>query len=256
MNDVSKPHSVHASSSIKRLLGFALAAFFFTVFLSLGTWQVFRLDYKLDLIERVENRVHAPPVDAPRAAEWPAVNRDTHEYLNVKLQGALLPQYTTRVQATTALGAGHWLLTPLRQANGEIVWINRGYIPVNEADPMTVDNTQGQFEVRGLLRLSETGGAFLRENEPAGNRWYSRDIDALSKHHNLKSVAPYFIDAGTPRNLGEEITGFTPKTYPVDGLTVIKFHNSHLVYAFTWYALALMVAGITVWLNRKQATQA
>ena len=251
MNDVSKPHSVHASSSIKRLLGFALAAFFFTVFLSLGTWQVFRLDYKLDLIERVENRVHAPPVDAPMAAEWPAVSRDTHEYLNVKLQGALLPQYTTRVQATTVLGAGHWLLTPLRQANGKIVWINRGYIPVNEADPMTVENTDGQFEVRGLLRLSETGGAFLRENDPAGNRWYSRDIEALSKHHNLKSVAPYFIDAGTPRNLGEEITGFTPKTYPVDGLTVIKFHNSHLVYAFTWYALALMVAGITVWLNRK-----
>jgi surfeit locus 1 family protein len=163
MNDVSKPHSVHTFSSIKRLLGFALAAFFFTVFLSLGTWQVFRLDYKLDLIERVENRVHAPPVDAPRAAEWPAVNRDTHEYLNVKLQGALLPQYTTRVQATTALGAGHWLLTPLRQANGEIVWINRGYIPVNEADPMTVDNTKGQFEVRGLLRISEADGAFLRK---------------------------------------------------------------------------------------------
>lgn len=256
MNDVSKRHSARASGSIKRLLGFALAAFFFSVFFALGTWQVYRLDYKLDLIERVESRIHAAPVDAPAAADWPTVGRETHEYLNVKVQGEFLPQYTTRVQATTLLGAGHWVLTPLRQATGDIVWINRGYIPVNGVDPMTAENTQGQFEVRGLLRISETGGSFLRKNDPAGNRWYSRDIEALSQYHKLHAVAPYFIDAGTPRNLGEEITGFTPKAYPVDGLTVIKFHNSHLVYTLTWYALALMVAGITVWLNRKSVALA
>lgn len=251
MNEVSNTHSNRAPNLMKRLLGYALAAFFFSAFFALGTWQVYRLDYKLDLIDRVESRVDSPPVNAPTAAEWPTVSRDTHEYLNVKVQGELLPQYTTRVQATTVLGAGHWLLTPLRQTGGEIVWINRGYIPVNEADPMTAGNTQGQFEVRGLLRISEAGGAFLRKNDSTGNRWYSRDIAALSSHHGLQAAAPYFIDAGTPRNLGEAITGFTPKTYPVDGLTVIKFHNSHLVYAFTWYALALMVAGVTVWLNRK-----
>jgi surfeit locus 1 family protein len=245
----------NATNTVKRLLGFALAAFFVLVFCALGTWQAYRLDYKLELIERVNNRVHAQAVEPPTKAAWAAVGRDTHEYLNVKVQGELLPEYTTRVQATTALGAGHWLMTPLRNSAGNIVWINRGYIPVNVADPMTVENTQGQFEVRGLLRISEAGGAFLRENDPAGQRWYSRDIAALSAYHGLKDVAPYFIDAGTPRNLNEEITGFSPKSYPVDGLTVIKFHNSHLVYAFTWYALALMVAGITVWLSRKQNAQ-
>ena len=35
---------------------------------------------------------------------------------------------------------------------------------------------------------------------------------------------------------------------PVAGLTVITFHNSHLVYAITWYTLALMVA-IAIWLG-------
>jgi surfeit locus 1 family protein len=29
---------------------------------------------------------------------------------------------------------------------------------------------------------------------------------------------------------------------PTPGLTVIHFHNSHLVYAITWYTLALMTA--------------
>ena len=30
---------------------------------------------------------------------------------------------------------------------------------------------------------------------------------------------------------------------PVGGLTVIAFRNNHLVYALTWFALALMLAG-------------
>jgi len=46
-------------------------------------------------------------------------------------------------------------------------------------------------------------------------------------------VAPYFLDADDSPN---------PGGWPVGGLTVVRFHNSHLVYALTWYGLALMVA--------------
>lgn len=235
----------------KRLSGFVLAFVLFTGFFGLGTWQVYRLDYKLALIDRVESRVNAAPVIAPEAKEWSSISREGDEYRSIRLEGEFLPQYTTRVQATTVLGAGHWLLTPLRTLKGEIVWVNRGYIPVNQPDPMSTDNTQGAFEVTGLLRLTEPGGAFLRKNDPSRNRWHSRDIAALSEHHQLTPAAPYFVDAGKPRNLSAEMTAFTPESYPVDGLTVIKFSNSHLVYAITWYALALMVAGITFWLNKK-----
>jgi surfeit locus 1 family protein len=47
-------------------------------------------------------------------------------------------------------------------------------------------------------------------------------------------VAPYFIDADAAANSGG---------VPAGGLTVIHFHNNHLVYAITWYALALMTLG-------------
>ncbi len=50
----------------------AIVVLFLTValtglLLALGTWQVKRLSWKLDLIERVEARVHAEPTDAPAA---------------------------------------------------------------------------------------------------------------------------------------------------------------------------------------------
>jgi surfeit locus 1 family protein len=59
-------------------------------------------------------------------------------------------------------------------------------------------------------------------------------------------VAPYFVD---------EEAG-ADSTAPVGGLTVIAFRNSHLVYAITWYGLALMVlvgAGIVIREERRRA---
>ena len=81
--------------------------------------------------------------------------------------------------------------------------------------------------------MSESGGAYLRSNEPAADRWYSRDVAAIAAARGLSNVAPYFIDAEASE---------TPSTdAPVGGLTVIRFNNNHLQYALTWFALALMV---------------
>src|SRR5690606_28857381 len=115
--------------------------------------------------------------------------------------------------------------------------INRGFVPPNHRDPAT--RRQGQIEdvttVTGLLRLSESGGAYLRTNEPATDRWYSRDVAAIAAARGLTDVAPYFIDA--------DASEAQPGDAPVGGLTVIKFSNNHLQYALTWFALAVMVAG-------------
>ena len=87
------------------------------------------------------------------------------------------------------------------------------------------------------------GGGFLRENSPATQHWYSRDVAAIGASHMLSNVAPYFVDAKAKSE--------TASDAPVGGLTVISFHNNHLVYALTWFALALMVAGITWWIVRE-----
>ena len=81
--------------------------------------------------------------------------------------------------------------------------------------------------------MSEPGGGFLRANDPAADRWYSRDVAAIAAARGLDEVAPFFIDAdGTP--------GATAP--PLGGLTVVAFPNNHLLYAFTWFAMALLLA--------------
>lgn len=199
---------------------------------ALGVWQVKRLFWKLDLIERVETRVRAEPVDAPPPAAWSSITPDSSEYLTVRVAGRFLHDKETLAQAVTDLGGGFWVLTPFETAQGFTVLVNRGFVPAERRDPATrVDTTVGETAVTGLLRLSEPVGAFLRGNDPAGNRWYSRDVAAIASARGLGAVAPYFIDADATPNAG----GF-----PVGGLTRVHFANNHLVYALTWFCLALM----------------
>jgi surfeit locus 1 family protein len=228
-----------------------IAALFFAGFTALGTWQVKRLFWKLDLIERVEQRAFSAPQPLPDPARWPQISAASDEYRHVRLEGTYLYDLTTRVQATTALGSGHWLLTPLQIPDGRIIFVNRGFItPTGQevARQRAPENESSRVIVTGLLRMSEPGGAFLRKNDADGGRWYSRDVQALAKSQGLSDVAPFFIDA----DAATAGTAQTQNGYPVGGLTVLRFHNNHLVYAVTWYALALMMAGCAWWLVREE----
>ncbi|MYZ44322.1 SURF1 family protein [Schauerella aestuarii] len=290
----------------------ALAAF--AGFVSLGTWQVERRAWKLDLIERVNARVAAPAVPAPAAAQWPSINADDNAYQHVDVTGTFQHDRETLVQAVTDLGSGFWVLTPLQRTDGTTVLINRGFVPSDKRDPASRSDTapSGTTTVTGLLRVTEPGGGFLRKNDPAADKWYSRDVAAIAQARGLTQTAPYFIDAdAAPRQggagfgrqlapagrnspFGRSSEGTTDSAtdpassapvavppsapagasrppagfaagaalapaaaaqepaWPVGGLTVISFPNSHLVYAITWYGLALMVALATWYVARTE----
>ena len=237
-----------ATASPLRLALWGIAATLaFAGFVALGTWQVHRRIWKLDLIARVEQRLQAPAAAAPSRAQWPQLNAASDEYRKLCLDGSFLHDHETLVQAVTRLGPGDWVMTPLRTPDGDIVLVNRGYVASEQRAPAarSAGQVPGPLRVCGLLRLSEPHGGFLRRNDAAGGDWYSRDVAAIAAAQGLpaQDVAPYFLDADDKPN---------PGGWPVGGLTVVRFHNSHLVYAITWYALALMVAGAAAILARQE----
>lgn len=228
-----------AAPSTRRAVLLALTLAACLLFLGLGSWQVARRAGKIALIERVEQRVHAPAEPAPGRTLWPLVGVARDEYRHVAVQGRYLYDRSTLVQAVTERGAGYWLMTPLRQSDGSIVLVNRGYVAAGWRPPPAQAADGAAVGLTGLLRVSEPGGGFLRHNDATANRWYSRDVAAIAAARGLTDVAPYFIDADAGATDAE----------PVGGLTVIHFHNNHLVYALTWYALALLAgtAAVRAW---------
>jgi surfeit locus 1 family protein len=207
-------------------------------FLALGVWQLERRVWKLDLIAAVQQRAHAAPVMAPGPQAWPRIDAAHDAYRRVRADGVFLNDQETLVQAVTEKGAGFWVMTPLRTDQGFIVLVNRGFVPTDRS--ATAARAKGRIGgstvIIGLLRVSEPRGGFLRRNDPIRRRWYSRDVAAIARADGLTGVAPYFIDADARPN---------PGGWPLGDLTVIRFPNSHLVYALTWFGLAVMTAGWT-----------
>lgn len=201
-----------------------LAALLVAAFGSLGVWQVHRLSWKRHLIARVDAGIHAAPVPASLSLN-PA-----DEYRRVIASGRFRHDAATLVRASTQLGSGYWVITPLLTDAGFTVLVNRGFVSPDAR--RSYARPAGHVRIVGLLRLTEPGGGFLRGNDPAVNRWYSRDVAAIAAARRIPApVAPYFIDAqANPAT----------RTPPIPGLTVVTFANNHLVYAITWFALAAM----------------
>lgn len=227
------------------VLAMLLAVGFFSIFVALGTWQVQRLHWKVDLIRDVDARVHALPVAAPAPAQWPQVEAGHLRYLHVQLSGHYLRGKSTLVHGGSSQGYGYWVMTPFQTDRGFLVLVNRGFVPPKLAASASDGDAKapaGPVTLTGLLRQSEPHGGFLRDNQPDRNQWYSRDVAAIAAARALPAAktAPYFVDA--------EAVGSSP-VYPVAGLTKIHFRNAHLGYAITWYLLALgtlLCAGIFI----------
>jgi surfeit locus 1 family protein len=202
----------------------------------LGVWQLHRRAWKLALIAQVERKLAAAPVAASGPERWPAVSADD-AYTRLEVHGRYRPDRITFVQAVTDLGPGYWVMTPLVADRGFTLLVNRGFVP-QETKGRPIPAPAGTVDITGLLRPSEPHGGFLRANDPAADRWYSRDLAAIAAKRGIGPVAPYFIDADAATSPG----------WPRGGLTVIRFPNNHLQYALTWFAMAALLAGAVGWM--------
>lgn len=243
-----------------------IATLAFAGFSALGVWQVERRAWKLDLMERVAQRIHAPAVAPPDRSNWNTVSASRDEYRRIRLRGTYLHEQSALVQASTVLGTGYWVMTPLRLDDQSIVLVNRGFVPQAQKNGPWRHRQEpaGEVMLTGLLRLTEPHGGFLRDNRPQENRWFSRDVQQIGQSRGLSPLAPYFVDADGPgasafpdapavspsassepvQTTATRASGqlhIADERLPVAGLTVVSFNNNHLMYAITWFGLAILV---------------
>ncbi len=226
------------------LLAAGLTAVAVGVFAGLGTWQVQRLHWKHRLIETVTARTRAPAIPAPDRDDPLTRDGEALDYTRVTVRGHFLEGNDAHVQALLGEprgrygGPGSWILSPLARADGAIVWINRGFVPVDrmaEAAPVRAGET---VTIEGIARRPEPRGAFTPADEPAKNLWFVRDPQRLSAAFGLSVAAtlPYTIDADAATT--------PPSGLPQAGETRLSFPDNHLGYALTWYGLALAALGV------------
>ncbi len=233
------PPPAPAPTPLRRVVFGLGAAFVFLTLLGLGTWQVQRRAWKLDLIARTEGGSTRPPCRRPPPPRGPRSAPTTPTGTSPSPAGSSHDR-ETRVQAVTEYGAGFWVLTPLRREDGSLVLVNRGFVPWDRKDPASRPEGQvaGPGDGHGPPAPHRTRRRLPARERSGGESLVLAGRGRHRRRPGLSDVAPYFVDADAAPN---------PGGLPVGGLTVVSFPNSHLVYAVTWYGLALMLGGFFVY---------
>ena len=202
----------------------------------LGNWQMARLVWKTELIERIETRLAAPIMPLPPAAKWPSLEQALYEYRRVQLTGRFDHSKEQYWYARSKQGAvGVHVITPFQLTDGASVLVNRGFVPQEKRDPKTRLSGQikGQVQLSGLLHWSGQRKWFNPPDEPEHNFWFVRDVAGMAKNIGLQA-APFFVDV-------DNMPAPAFYAWPLGGQTHIDLPNRHLGYALTWYGLALVL---------------
>ncbi|MEZ0281399.1 SURF1 family protein [Methyloceanibacter sp.] len=223
------------------LLFTAFSAASLALLIGLGIWQLERLEWKQGLIAQIEARAHAWPVTLKEVMTRARAGEDVG-YLRVRVEGRFDNGKERYLYAVSDGTPGWHVITPLTTLDGEVVLVDRGFVPDAFKEPSS--RTQGEINdavtVTGLARAPDTQGRFIPDNEPAENRWFWRDLGAMSKSMfpaGAPDIAPFFLEAERSD---------IPGGWPLGGQTRLDLPNNHLQYALTWFLLALCLVVIYV----------
>ncbi len=205
----------------------------------LGNWQVERLNWKLDLIEKLDTRYGLPSIAIPSTVSDP----DEWVYRHVSVSGRYLHMREMPLYSIGPNGRpGYDLFTPLLTRNGNYVIINRGWVPEDMKEQILRPDTikSDMVQITGVLRKSWNRERFAPENDLVRNIWYYGDLQAMAEAQDLDQVFPMFLYADKDTEQGN---------LPIGGRTRLKLVNNHLDYAMTWYGLAVVLLVIYVIFN-------
>ena len=199
------------------------------VLLWLGAWQLQRMAWKNDILAQIEAGIVAPPVALPARPDPKTDNR-----LSVKVEALIGFDEAHVLYSTKRSGPGFLVIvTGLTKPDDRRVLIDMGYI--TEAQKNTVRTPQTVTVVGNLLWPNETDG-FTPEPNMEKNIWFARDADKMAAHFDTE---PFMIVA---RSIEKGDFGSDPQ--PI-GLNI---PNDHKEYAITWFSLAIVWLGMTLYL--------
>ncbi|MDC3119395.1 SURF1 family protein [Candidatus Pelagibacter sp.] len=203
--------------------------FIIIVLLSLGFWQIYRLNWKLDLINQIENSLKNDPVELTQT--------NKKNYLRVKTSGKIDFDNQIYLYHLNQNGKpGFEVINPILIDN-ENYLINRGWIPFNKKDLPEI-NEINQNEIVGTLMLQRKSSMFKPENDIKKNYWFTLDRNDIFNHTERK-----FSDYIIYLNGNYEI--------PKPRVITAKISNNHKKYAITWFSMAISILLIYLYFRKK-----
>ena len=229
----------NTSRNYRLLLVIPVASF------GLGTWQIYRLQWKKGKIRELESRTQAEPIPLPDDILNEGKISEMN-YRNVLVKGHF--DHTKEIyigprplnkagQHPGGSGllsgrsqSGYQIVTPFVLDNGHRILVNRGWVPKNKKDPSS--RLEGQIldhiKLTGIIRSGEQRPQFTPKIADNASDWHYCDVERIA---SILNTLPVLIDADSRS---------TVPNGPIGGQTTVTLRNEHLQYIITWYSLCAL----------------
>jgi len=203
--------------------------FIILVLLSLGFWQIYRLNWKLDLINQIENSLKNDPVEL--------TSSEKKNYLRIKTSGEIDFDKQIYLYNLNDNGKPGFEVINSIKINNENYLINRGWIPFEKKDLPEI-NLIDQNEVIGTILLQPKYSSFKPKNDLEKNYWFTLNREDIFKFTG-KKFSKYIIYLGGDYNV------------PKPKVITAKISNNHKKYALTWFSMAISILLIYLYFRKK-----
>ncbi len=224
------------------------------VLIALGAWQVYRMQWKAELIDELQIRGNAPAIQLPVDSRIPTSDL---LYRPVRITGRYIHDAERHLLNRVRDGTpGINLVTPLvRSDGGPTLMVDRGWAPMDwpsRANDAGAAETE-VVEVTGIVRRAEPPGWLTPANRPDENEWYFVDLAAMAGSVGVLPFVDFYIYAtgeatavaGPANGEGAAVAEPSGKAetrpapeFPIPNTWQVDLPNNHLSYAITWFALA------------------
>ncbi len=202
---------------------------FILIFISLGLWQIIRLEWKNDLILEIENSIKKPPIKL--------ANSNKKNYLRIKTSGNIDFNKQIYLYNLNDEGIpGFEVINPIL-INNENFLINRGWIPF-EKKGLEQINLIDENNIIGTLKLQGRKNIFKPDNDIKENYWFSLNREDILKFTGKKfSKYIIYLDGNYQFPKPKKITA--------------NISNNHKKYAITWFSLAISILMLYLYFRKK-----
>ena len=220
---------------LKRAYLFQLFVIIFvTIFCALGTWQLYRLQWKLELISEITFGLDSSPIEYSNSIE--------KNYQWVSAKGKFNFDKQIYLYSLNENGKpGYDVITPFRTNKNENVLVNRGWIKKElKNNPIINKNIEDEQKIIGLLRKIYKPNIFKPDNDLKNNIWFSINLNDLKETsgEQFNEFVIFLEDSRAKTPLPKKVS--------------IDVPNNHLKYAITWYAISISIIFYYLYFRRKK----
>ena len=198
------------------------------ILLSLGVWQLRRMEWKEAMLAEIQAGINAAPQPIPAQVD------PSMKYMPVTVSGRTTGEEILVLSGTKKLGGGYNIISGFETDDGRRILLDRGFVT---QDYRHTPRPATTLEVVGNLHWPQDKSSSTPEPDLKAGIWFARDVPAMAE---MLKTEPVLVVAA---QVAGDAQGVMPIPISIEGVP-----NSHLSYAVQWFLFAATCAGMTAWL--------